>query len=76
MSADVKQQSSGELEQLTSAIREMASRVNAQFVVDDKKTQNFVAAGEQRDRAKKITLRSPISLKALKARSVVARPHR
>jgi hypothetical protein len=55
MSADVKQQSSGELEQLTSAIREMASRVNAQFVVDDKKTQNFVAAGEQRDRAKKIT---------------------
>jgi hypothetical protein len=53
MSADVRNQSSGELEQLTSAIREMASRVNAQFVVDDKKTQNFVAAGEQRDKAKK-----------------------
>jgi hypothetical protein len=53
MSADVRNQSSGELEQLTSAIREMASRVNAQFVVDDKKTQNFVTAGEQRDKAKK-----------------------
>lgn len=50
MSADIKEQAAGELEQLTSAIREMASRVNAQFVVDDKKTQNFVAAGEQRDR--------------------------
>jgi hypothetical protein len=53
MSADVRNQSSGELEQLTSAIREMASRVNAQFVVDDKKAQNFVAAGEQREKAKK-----------------------
>jgi hypothetical protein len=53
MSTEAKNQSSGELEQLTSAIREMASRVNAQFVVDDQKTQNFVAAGEQRDRAKK-----------------------
>jgi hypothetical protein len=54
MSADVRRnQTSGELEQLTSAIREMASRVNAQFVVDDTKTQNFLAAGEQRDKAKK-----------------------
>jgi hypothetical protein len=53
MSAEARNQSSGELEQLTSAIREMASRVNAQFVVDDKKTQNFIAAGEQRDKAKK-----------------------
>ncbi len=53
MAAEVKDQSSGELEQLTSAIRVMASRVNAQFVVDDKKSQNFVAAGEQRDRALK-----------------------
>jgi hypothetical protein len=53
MSAEMRNQSSGELEQLTSAIREMASRVNAQFVVDDKKTQNFVAAGEQRDKVKK-----------------------
>lgn len=53
MAAEVKDRSSGELEQLTSAIRVMASRVNAQFVVDDKKSQNFVAAGEQRDRALK-----------------------
>ena len=53
MSADVKARSLGDLEQLTSAIREMASRVNAQFVVDDQKTQNFVAAGEQRDKVKK-----------------------
>ncbi|MFG3593245.1 hypothetical protein [Bradyrhizobium sp. RDI18] len=55
MAAEVKDRSPGELEQLTSAIRVMASRVNAQFVVDDKKTQNFVAAGEQRDRAVKKT---------------------
>jgi hypothetical protein len=53
MSAEMKKQASGELEQLTSAIREMASRVNAQFVVDDKKTQNFVAAGEHREKTKK-----------------------
>jgi hypothetical protein len=52
MSAEEKNQS-GELEQLKSAIREMASRVNAQFVVDDRKTQNFVAAVEQREKAKK-----------------------
>ena len=55
MAAEAKDQSSGELEQLTSAIRTMASRVNAQFVVDDKKSQNFVAAREQRDRALKQT---------------------
>jgi hypothetical protein len=55
MAAEAKDQSSGELEQLTSAIRTMASRVNAQFVVDDKKSQNFVAAREQRDRAQKQT---------------------
>lgn len=55
MAAEVKDQSSGELEQLTSAIRTMASRVNAQFVVDDRKSRNFVAAREQRDRALKQT---------------------
>lgn len=55
MAAEGKDQSVQEVEQLTSAIRMMASRVNAQFVVDDKKTQNFVAAGEQRDRAVKKT---------------------
>jgi hypothetical protein len=53
--AELKQQpsSSRELEQLTSAIKEMASRVNAQFVVDNQKTKNFVAAGEHRDRTSK-----------------------
>jgi hypothetical protein len=55
MSTQEKERSQGELEQLTSAISEMASRVNAQFVVDAKKTQTFVAAGEQRDKAKKPT---------------------
>lgn len=30
----------------------MASRVNTQFVIDDKKTQNFVAAGEQREKVR------------------------
>jgi hypothetical protein len=54
MSAHEKERSQGELEQLTSAIREMASRVNAQFVVDDQKTQNFIAAAEQRDRVKRV----------------------
>jgi hypothetical protein len=55
MSAELKQQPSAsrELEQLTSAIKEMASRVNAQFVIDNQKTQNFVAAGEHRDRTRK-----------------------
>jgi hypothetical protein len=42
-----------EIEQLTSAIREMASRVSAEFVLDDQKTQNFIAASEQREQAKK-----------------------
>lgn len=53
MSADVRNQFAGELEQLTSAIREMASRVSLQFVVDDQKSQNFVSAGEKREKAKK-----------------------
>jgi hypothetical protein len=52
MSAHEKERSQGEeVEQLTSAIREMASRVNAQFVVDEQKTQNFIIAGEKRDKA-------------------------
>jgi hypothetical protein len=41
-----------QVEQLTSAIREMASRVSAEFVQDDQKTQNFIAAGEQRGQRK------------------------
>jgi hypothetical protein len=51
MAADPKEKASGELEQLTSAIRAMASRVNAQFVVDQAKTRIFLAAGEQREKA-------------------------
>jgi hypothetical protein len=43
-----------EVEELTSAIREMASRVSAQFVLNDQKTQNFIAASEQREQAKNI----------------------
>jgi hypothetical protein len=33
-----------ELEQLTSSIREMASRVNAEFVVDRRKSENYLTA--------------------------------
>jgi hypothetical protein len=33
-----------DLEQLTSSIREMASRVNAEFVVDSRKSENYLAA--------------------------------
>ena len=51
MAGDLKENSSRELEQLTSAIRTMASRVNAQFVVDEAKKQIFVAASEQREQA-------------------------
>lgn len=43
-----------EVEELTSAIREMASRVSAQFVLNEQKTQNFIAASEQREQAKNI----------------------
>ncbi len=41
-----------EVEELTSAIQEMASRVGAQFVLDDRKAQNFIAASEQRQQPK------------------------
>jgi hypothetical protein len=40
-----------EVEELTTSIREMASRVSAEFVLDKQKAQSFIAAGEQRDRA-------------------------
>jgi hypothetical protein len=33
-----------DLEQLTSSIREMASRVNAEFVVDSRKSENYLTA--------------------------------
>jgi hypothetical protein len=49
MSNSDRNRSPKEVEQLTSAIRGMASRVNAEFVVDEQKKQNFIAASEQRD---------------------------
>jgi hypothetical protein len=39
-----------EVEQLTTAIREMASRVSAEFVPSQEKTQNFIAASKQREK--------------------------
>jgi hypothetical protein len=51
--SNIKEQSPQKLEELTSAIREMASRVNAEFVQDDRKTQNYIAANEERERVKK-----------------------
>ena len=38
-----------EVEELIASIREMAGRVSAEFVPDQQKTQNFVAAGKQRE---------------------------
>jgi hypothetical protein len=38
---------------LTSAIREMASRVNSDFVPDQAKTQNYIAAAATRERDKR-----------------------
>jgi hypothetical protein len=35
------------IEKLTSSIREMASRVNAEFVPDNRKSQTFGAASDQ-----------------------------
>jgi hypothetical protein len=54
MSDGNREQRPREIEELTTAIREMASRVSAQFVLDDRKAQNFIAAGEQRDHLKKV----------------------
>jgi hypothetical protein len=52
MSNPNRERSPQEVEELTSAIREMASRVSAQFVPDSQKTQNFIAAGERRESQK------------------------
>jgi len=40
-----------QVEELTSAIREMANRVKANFIQDDKKTQNFIAACAEREKS-------------------------
>ena len=48
MSGGEEDRSSRELEQLTTSIREMASRVNAEFILDDHKTQNYIAAQQLR----------------------------
>ena len=53
MNTDRKEQARADLEQLTSAIREMANRASAQFVVDTQKSESFAAAGEQREKFKK-----------------------
>jgi hypothetical protein len=53
MSDSDRGRSPKEVEQLTSAIRGLASRVNAEFVVDERKKQNFIAASEQREQIKK-----------------------
>lgn len=39
-----------QVEELTSAIRDMANRVTVQFVQDDQKTQTFIAARAERER--------------------------
>lgn len=36
-----------ELEQLTTSIREMASRVSAEFVIDQRKSENYLAASHR-----------------------------
>jgi hypothetical protein len=35
---------------LTNALQEMAGRVRAEFVVDEQKTQTFIAAREEREK--------------------------
>ncbi len=37
-----------EIDELTTSIREMANRVGVQFVLDDRKAENYRAASEQR----------------------------
>jgi hypothetical protein len=51
--SELKNQTLQQLQELTSAIRDMASRVNAEFVQDDRKTQNYIAAAEERERERK-----------------------
>ena len=42
--------SSQHVAELTSEIRDMASQVRTEFVPDQQKTQNFIAACEQREK--------------------------
>jgi hypothetical protein len=46
-----ERQSPQEVEELTTAIREMASRVSAEFVLDQEKAQNFIKASEHRNKS-------------------------
>jgi hypothetical protein len=48
-----KKEASSKVDDLTSAIREMASRVNSEFVPDENKTRNYIAAAEKREREKR-----------------------
>jgi hypothetical protein len=47
-----KEGSPSKVDDLTSAIREMASRINSEFIPDDVKTRNYIAAAERREREK------------------------
>jgi hypothetical protein len=47
-----QERSPTEVEELTAAIRDMATRVSATFVPDEQKTQGFIAAGESREKSK------------------------
>lgn len=58
MSMVGRKMSSQELEELTTSISEMASRINAQFVPDEQKKQNFLSASEKRETSKVIRLES------------------
>jgi hypothetical protein len=40
------------VQELTSAIKEMAHRVAVEFVPDEQKTQNFIAACAERERTR------------------------
>jgi hypothetical protein len=42
-----------QIQELTSAIKEMANRVTAEFIQDEKKTQNFIAACAEREKARR-----------------------
>jgi hypothetical protein len=42
-----KERIAPDIEQLTSSLREMASRLNADFVIDDRKSENYRAASQR-----------------------------
>ncbi len=52
MSGRDRKQSTREIEELVTAIKDMASRVSTTFVIDERKVRNFIAARESRQRLK------------------------